>query len=307
MAFMSGQSRLESFNRSSITKLASFTLGNILLLVSLLFFTAGFLSSELFPREPLSQPENNKNGPERAAVGDARFDRVVFLLIDALRPDFVYGRHSGFGFTQRHASISRHQIAVRYPADSDCNSLISDGSSIPFTAHVAPPTVTLPRLKALTTGSIPGFADVMGNLDQSDASLFQSQDSWLRRLHASGGKLVFYGDDTWLRLFGSTTSNSSYFARSEGVDGFVTSVSWGEETDPWISIVLTRRYAGLHRSRQQRHPPRCGRDGAERLERDDPPLSRSRPHRTHEWAPSSTHDQKAKADGRCSEDDLRSH
>jgi len=98
---------------------------------------------------------------------------------------------------------------------------------MPFTAHVAPPTVTLPRLKAITTGSIPGFADVMGNIDQSDASSFQSQDSWLSRLHATGGRLVFYGDDTWLRLFGSTALNASFFARSEGVSGFMTSVSRG--------------------------------------------------------------------------------
>jgi ethanolaminephosphotransferase len=67
----------------------------------------------------------------------------------------------------------------------------------------------------------------MGNIDQSDASSFQSQDSWLGRLHARGGRLIFYGDDTWLRLFGSTALNASFFARSEGVSGFMTSVSRG--------------------------------------------------------------------------------
>jgi ethanolaminephosphotransferase len=65
----------------------------------------------------------------------------------------------------------------------------------------------------------------MGNLDQSDASTFQSQDSWLGRLHAQGGRLVFYGEDTWLRLFGSTATSPSFFSRSEGVNGFMTSVS----------------------------------------------------------------------------------
>ena len=96
---------------------------------------------------------------------------------------------------------------------------------------MAPPTVTLPRLKAITTGSIPGFADVMGNLDQSNASSFQSQDSWLGRLHVKDGKLVFYGDDTWLRLFGSSATNGSLFARSEGVDSLLTSVRWDRVAD----------------------------------------------------------------------------
>jgi ethanolaminephosphotransferase len=109
--------------------------------------------------------------------------------------------------------------------------LIDGGLAIPFTAHVSPPTVTLPRLKAITTGSIPGFADVMGNLDQSDALSLRSQDSWLGRLHERGGKLVFYGDDTWLRLFASTDTNTSFFTRSEGVNGFMTSVSWERTTD----------------------------------------------------------------------------
>jgi ethanolaminephosphotransferase len=29
------------------------------------------------------------------------FDRVVFMVVDALRSDFVYGYGSGFEFTQR--------------------------------------------------------------------------------------------------------------------------------------------------------------------------------------------------------------
>jgi ethanolaminephosphotransferase len=96
---------------------------------------------------------------------------------------------------------------------------------VPFTAHVAPPTVTLPRIKAITTGSIPGFADVMGNLDQSDTAFFTSHDSWLGRLRAAGGHIVFYGDDIWLRLAASKTSNDTFFLRSDGVHGLLTSVT----------------------------------------------------------------------------------
>jgi predicted AlkP superfamily pyrophosphatase or phosphodiesterase len=109
-------------------------------------------------------------------------------------------------------------------AESYFNSLIRNGAALPFTAHVAPPTVTLPRIKAITTGSIPGFADVMGNLDQTDNAFFTSHDSWLGQLRAAGRNMVFYGDDTWLRLSASKDSNASFFMRSEGVHGWLTSV-----------------------------------------------------------------------------------
>jgi ethanolaminephosphotransferase len=226
MISMSWQSRSD---RSKGTKLVFFTLGNVLLLVSLYFFTTGFLSSELFPSEAFTQSEIGENGRKPGAA-DPPFDRVVFLLIDTLRPDFVYGRESGFEFTQGHESINV-QFDLGFFANSCCCRLINDGSAIPFTAYVAPPTVTSPRLKAITTGSIPGFADVMGNLDQSDASSSQSQDSWLSRLRARDGRLVFYGDDTWLRLFGPSAMNASFFSRSEGVNSLLTSVSWDRVAD----------------------------------------------------------------------------
>jgi hypothetical protein len=92
-------------DRSNGTKFAFFALGNALLLLSVFVFTTGFLSSELFPSEPFSQSDKNDNSQKQKAA-DAPFDRVVFLLVDALRPDFVYGRHSGFEFTQRHGSIN---------------------------------------------------------------------------------------------------------------------------------------------------------------------------------------------------------
>jgi len=65
----------------------------------------------------------------------------------------------------------------------------------------------------------------MGNLDQSDTALFTNHDSWLGQLKAAGRNLVFYGDDTWLRLSGSQSSHGSFFMRLEGVHGWLTSVT----------------------------------------------------------------------------------
>ena len=95
------------------------------------------------------------------------------------------------------------------------------GAAIPFTAHATPPTVTMPRVKALTTGSVPSFLDLILNFAESDtSSSLAVQDTWLAQLKAKGGKLVFYGDDTWLKLF-----PGDFFARYDGTSSFFVSVS----------------------------------------------------------------------------------
>lgn len=98
--------------------------------------------------------------------------------------------------------------------------LIRDGTAIPFTAHATSPTVTMPRIKAMTTGSVPSFLDVVLNLDEGDkSSSLAHQDSWLAQMKAKGGgKLVLFGDDTWLKLF------PGMFGRADGVTSFFVSV-----------------------------------------------------------------------------------
>lgn len=80
----------------------------------------------------------------------------------------------------------------------------------------------MPRIKAITTGSVPSFADLIFNLDESSGgSSLASQDTWLAQIRARGGNLVFYGDDTWLRLF----PGDGFFLRAEGTSSFFVSVS----------------------------------------------------------------------------------
>ena len=99
-------------------------------------------------------------------------------------------------------------------------SLIRSGAAMPFTAHATPPTITMPRVKAITTGSIPSFLDVILNFAESDTSSnLASQDTWLAQLKDRRGKLVMYGDDTWLKLFPDT------FSRVDGTSSFFVSVS----------------------------------------------------------------------------------
>ena len=92
---------------------------------------------------------------------------------------------------------------------------------MPFTAHAMSPTITMPRIKAMTTGSIPSFLDVILNFAESDrSSTLANQDTWPTQLQAmSSGKLLMYGDDTWVKLFPNT------FARTDGTTSFFVAVS----------------------------------------------------------------------------------
>ena len=100
-------------------------------------------------------------------------------------------------------------------------SLIREGTALPFTAHAASPTITMPKVKAITTGSIPSFLDVILNFAESDtSSTLATQDTWLAQLKAKeNGRLVMYGDDTWLKLF------PDFFERADGTSSFFVSVS----------------------------------------------------------------------------------
>ncbi|KAI1844123.1 hypothetical protein JX265_013772 [Neoarthrinium moseri] len=165
------------------------SIANLLIPAAILIFATGF-----FPYKPflpgLAQYDGLQHGPPPAAP----FDRLVFMVVDALRSDFVFAEGSGF-------------------------ELIRDGFAMPFTAHAASPTVTMPRIKAITTGSVPSFLDVILNLDEADtSSTLASQDTWLAQMKAKQtGKLIMYGDDTWLKLFPDT------FDRADGTSSFFVS------------------------------------------------------------------------------------
>lgn len=106
--------------------------------------------------------------------------------------------------------------------------LIRKGHALPFTANARSPTITMPRIKAITTGSIPSFLDVILNFDEADtSSTLAAQDTWLAQMKAKAtGKLIMYGDDTWLKLFPET------FDRADGTSSFFVSVLRPECSPP---------------------------------------------------------------------------
>jgi phosphatidylinositol glycan class O len=118
-----------------------------------------------------------------------RVDSVIILLVDALRFDFcLYNLPNSVGSRLPRVGTHTNQTRLfRFVAD--------------------PPTVTMQRLKALTTGGLPTFADISANF----GGVSVSDDSWMFQLlkqnqavsrgleHAT--QAAFVGDDTWEGLF----------------------------------------------------------------------------------------------------------
>ncbi|XP_076680624.1 GPI ethanolamine phosphate transferase 2, catalytic subunit-like isoform X3 [Andrena cerasifolii] len=117
--------------------------------------------------------------------------KLVVMVIDALRWDFITG------------SVGK----VAMPVTS---SLIANSSACLFQSKVQPPTVTMPRIKAITTGTVPSFIDVALNFGGKPVS----SDNVLLQAQRYGYKSVFYGDETWLTLF------PSLFHRHDGTTSF---------------------------------------------------------------------------------------
>jgi ethanolaminephosphotransferase len=196
-------------------------LANLLIPVAVLVFAAGFFPYKPFmpglaTYDALGWEEKMGWGKEP----NAQFDKLVFMVVDALRSDFVFGEESGMAFVQRYVATTSQDPHLGHHAHHSF-SLIRDGSAIPFTAHATSPTITMPRVKAMTTGSVPTFLDVILNFLESDTtSSLADQDTWLAQMRAKeGGKLVMYGDDTWLKLF------PGLFGRADGTSSFYVSVS----------------------------------------------------------------------------------
>jgi predicted AlkP superfamily pyrophosphatase or phosphodiesterase len=68
----------------------------------------------------------------------------------------------------------------------------------------------MPRIKALMTGGVPGFVDVLLNAVSSALH----EDNLLAQAISAGKKIVFFGDDTWMKLF------PGHFTRSDGTTSF---------------------------------------------------------------------------------------
>ncbi|XP_059956730.1 GPI ethanolamine phosphate transferase 3 isoform X2 [Mesoplodon densirostris] len=173
-------------------------------------FTSGFLLTRLEltnhsscqePPGPGSLPWGSRGEPG-ACWMPSRFSRLVLVLIDALRFDFAQPQLSHvsgeppvslpflgkLGFLQRILEIQPHHARL-------------------YQSKVDPPTTTMQRLKALTTGSLPTFIDAGSNF----ASYAIAEDNLVKQLTSTGRRVVFMGDETWNDLFPGAFSQAFFF------------------------------------------------------------------------------------------------
>uniref|UniRef100_A0A1B6DRI5 GPI ethanolamine phosphate transferase 2 C-terminal domain-containing protein n=1 Tax=Clastoptera arizonana TaxID=38151 RepID=A0A1B6DRI5_9HEMI len=117
-------------------------------------------------------------------------NKTVIMFIDAMRYDFIEGLMGSTNMPFVSQQLSKNNACL-----------------LKSRAH--PPTVTMPRIKAITTGTVPNFIDIALNLgsDKIQEDNIIHQASKVR-------KIIFYGDDTWLNLYPKS------FARKKGTSSF---------------------------------------------------------------------------------------
>jgi phosphatidylinositol glycan class O len=131
--------------------------------VGLYLFTRGFLLSRL----SLSTVASCINSSSPCTLPPTH-QRAVLLIIDSLRFDFL-SPHPPQPHSPYHHNVLTlpRELTAKQPRNSFL-----------FNAHADPPTVTLQRIKALVTGSLPTFIDIGYNF--GGASI--EEDSMIQQL-----------------------------------------------------------------------------------------------------------------------------
>ncbi|XP_018052891.1 PREDICTED: GPI ethanolamine phosphate transferase 2 [Atta colombica] len=206
-----------------------------ILLIALIFITL-FLCGFLFNSTHYDYNERASNSNIPKYIGNLRIKtdllykplikRLIFMVIDGLRWDFIAG------------PIGKTAM----PLTSD---ILTNDHGCLIQAKLQAPTVTMPRIKAMMTGTVPNFVDVILNFGSKPLH----RDNLLSQAKAHGYKLIFYGDETWLSLFPNIfdrhDGTTSFFVTDfTEVDNNVTRHIQDElSNDDWDVMIL--HYLGL--------------------------------------------------------------
>ncbi|WKX97660.1 hypothetical protein Q1695_013377 [Nippostrongylus brasiliensis] len=186
---------MTSFRVAPVSDRAAFAVSLVCLLSAVLFISQGFsMRSSLAPTPaPLSSPTFDECFPDEFADHLVDDDlRVVLMVIDAWRLSFLTYDDSPMTFLR--------------------NS-IQSGRAVAFAAAAQTPTVTMPRIQAVTSGVVPSLTSLLMNFFASE----HTDDNWVNAAADEGRRIAFFGDDTWLRLFPNA------FTQSDGVSSFFVS------------------------------------------------------------------------------------
>ncbi|VDK44489.1 unnamed protein product [Anisakis simplex] len=201
-------------------------------IIALLLFQHGFL---LKRHEQLERSSCADVTITRSSCWLPRhFERAVIILIDALRYDFIAPPRA---LNNSSKPSSSHFIG-HFPSVAHLLQQSNESSTLlHFIAD--PPTTTMQRIKALTTGSLPTFIDIGANF----ASTAVQEDNWVDQIVSSGRNITFLGDDTWTALF--PTQFHRHFAMPSfdvndlsSVDNMILSHIYDELSRPDWSVLV---------------------------------------------------------------------
>ena len=176
---------------------------------------------------------------EQAMSKQPLFDKLVFILIDACRADMMPSICN--------ATNLRDQLKCPHSRSMPfIESKLYERDAIGHLCEVNMPTLTMPRIKALMTGSLPAFMDSVLNFNP----IVFKGDSLLAAAKQRDKRIVFAGDDTWPDLFPAELfhkirrSPSFHVTDYKECDDIVTQVGEEEMTlNDWDLLLL--HYLGV--------------------------------------------------------------
>ncbi|KAI1727482.1 GPI ethanolamine phosphate transferase 2 [Ditylenchus destructor] len=172
-----------------MTKFAWIASAILLQLIAILLFGRGFLPQK--PKRIVLEEVNETSKAEICPTEKpSSVKNLVIMVVDAFRDEFLFK-----------STIMRRT-----------RQLIQSGEAKAFRSHVQSPTVTTPRIKALLSGTVPLFSELLLNF----ASNEYTEDNWLKRAKEDNKRILFYGDEVWMKML----PKGVFEARSEGVDSF---------------------------------------------------------------------------------------
>ncbi|CAG9812237.1 unnamed protein product [Chironomus riparius] len=186
--------------------------------ISSFIFCIGF-----FPYSVI-QNSSNLSDSEIEKLNLPKINRSVLMIIDALRLDLIIDKNN-FPFV--HELLQKNEACM-------------------LQMKVNLPTVTKPRITALTSGTVPSFLDVARNLGKSKIYL----DTFLHQIHMKFQNIVFSGDSAWFmfpdKFFKRTYANfDSFFVNDfyEGDKNITKSLAFELKQNDWRLLIL--HYLGL--------------------------------------------------------------
>lgn len=151
-------------------------------LAGIYLYTRGFLLTRL------ALPDISTCTPESCPFPPS-YNKAVILIIDSLRFDFISPN------PPQPPSLYHHHV-LSLPAEL---TRMQPEHSLLLNSFPDPPTTTLQRIKALTTGSLPTFVDMGSNFGGSSIL----EDTIIGQLLARGKNVST--NNSWLSVAGSKT------------------------------------------------------------------------------------------------------